>query len=185
MKKIEVNHKPYFADAIIIAICVLWLILLLPMTIHFGGELAMTAKSPTEKDSILAFAGFFPFVILFIIAGIEMYIDIRKTTVEYDTDKVKWKWLWLNYTINFSDLYSVNYRIVHKRKRYGGYTHRFEIVFHIKNGTIRLNDRIFAEDIDNIINGTPDNIRLMQLYRFIEAVCPGKCTGFVKNYDIF
>ena len=186
MKKIEVNHKPYFLDAIFITIYVLWLILLFPITINFGVDLAMTAKSPMENDSIIAFASFFPFVILFSIAGIEWCIKSIKTTVEYDIEKVHWEWLFSEHTVNFSDLNSVCYTVIHKRKRYGGYTHRFEMIFKLKDDKeLILNDYIELKDIDNSINGTTDNIKLMQLYRLIEAVCPEKCTGFVKNDDIF
>ena len=185
MKKLEVNHKPYFVDVIFITIYVLWLILLLPMTINFGGELAMTAKSPTEKDSIIAFAGFFPFIILFIIASIECYIKSIKTTVEYDIEKVHWEWLLSEHTVNFSDLNSVCYTVIHERTRYG-YNRRFEIVFCLTDSTeLRLNDRLESDDIDNSINGTPDNIKLMQLYRFIENIYPEKCSGFVKSNNIF
>lgn len=107
MKKIEVNHKPYFVDVIIIAIVVLWLISI-PIIANYGVELAMTAESPTKQDSILKITAFIPFIILFILGIVEVYIENRKTTVEYDTEKVHWKWLWIDYTVDFSDLHSVN-----------------------------------------------------------------------------
>ena len=183
MKKIQVNHKPYFIDVIIIAICVLWLISI-PIIANWGVELAMTAESPMKKDLIIKIAGFLPFIILFIIVGIECYIESRKTTVEYGAEKVHWKWLWIEYKVNFSDVDSIYYEIIHKRTRYG-YNHRFETVFHLKNDTtLILNDRLESEDIDNGINGTSDNIKLMQLYKFIENIYPEKASGFVKN-DIY
>lgn len=184
MKKIQVNHKPYFLGVIIIAICVLWLISI-PIIGNWGVELAMTAESPMKKDSIIKIAASLPFIILFIIWIVDVYIESRKTTVEYGAEKVHWKWLWINYTINFSDVDSVHYTIIHKRTRYG-YNHHFEIIFHLKNGsTLGLNDSLESEDIDNVINVTSDNIKLMQLYRFIEKFYPEKCSGFVKDDDIY
>ena len=165
MKKLEVNHTPEFLRDIAIALSVLWLILMFIIC-------SVMAK---------LIAVFLSIVILLIIIGIGCYIESRKTTVKYDTDKVKWKWLWLEYTADFCDVDSVHYTIVHERTRYG-YNRRFEIVFQLTDSTeLRLNDRLESDDIDNCINGITDNIRLMQLYRFIENVYPEKCTGFIKN----
>lgn len=122
----------------------------------------MNAESPKKQDLIIKIASFLPFIILFIIAGIDGYIESRKTTVEYGAEKVHWKWLWLDYTVNFSDVKSVHYTIIHKRTR-DGYKHRFEI-----------------ENIDNCINGKSNDVKLMQLYKFIKNICPEKSKGF-KN----
>ncbi|MDE6832718.1 MAG: hypothetical protein K2J39_00495 [Ruminococcus sp.] len=165
MKKLEVNHTPEFSRDIAIALSVLWLILMFIICCIMTKLIAV----------------FLSIVILLIIIGIGWYIDSRKTTVEYDTNKVKWKWLFLEYTADFNKVDSVHYTIVHERTRYG-YTHRFEIVFQLTDSMeLRLNDRLELNDIDNSINGVPDNIKLMQLYRFIENVYPEKCTGFIKN----
>lgn len=184
MKKLEVKYKPYFVDVIIIAICVLWLISI-PIIGNQGAELAMTAESPMKEDSIIKMAASLPFIILFIIWIVDVYIENRKTTVEYGAEKVHWKWLWINYTVNFSDVDSVHYTIIHKRTRYS-YNHRFEIIFHLKNGsTSILNDSLESEGIDSFIEGTNNDIKLMQLYKFIENIYPEKCSGFVKDNDIY
>ncbi|MBD5158976.1 MAG: hypothetical protein HDT23_01850 [Ruminococcus sp.] len=165
MKKLEVNHTPEFSRDIAIALAVLWVILMFIIC-------AVMAK---------VIAVFLSLVILLIIIGIGWYIDEQKTIVEYDSDKVKWKWFWLEYTADFNNVDSVHYTIVHQRTRYG-YNRRFEIVFQLNDSTeLRLNDRLNSDDIDDCINGITDNIRLMQLYRFIENVYPEKCTGFIKN----
>ncbi|MDE6832717.1 MAG: hypothetical protein K2J39_00490 [Ruminococcus sp.] len=109
-----------------------------------------------------------------IIFVIGCYIASRPTTVEYGAEKIYWKWLWYDNTVNFGDVKSVHYKVIHERTRYG-YNHRFEIVFRLKNGTtLRLNDTLELEDIDNSIDGTTDDIKLMQLYRFIEKLYPEK-----------
>ena len=168
MKKLEVNHTPDFIRDIAIALAILWIILMFIICSVIMSKLI---------------AVFLSITILLIIIGVGWYIDSRKTIIEYDTEKVHWKWLWLEYTADFSEIDSVHYTIVHERTRYG-YNHRFEIVFRLKNGTtLRLNDSLELEDIDNGINGITDNIKLMQLYRFIEKFYPEKCSGFSKtNY---
>lgn len=165
MKKIQVNHTPDFIRDIAIALSVLWIIFLFLIC-------SLMAKG---------IAVFLSLALLLIIIGIGWYIDCKETIVEYNAEKVHWKWLWIDYTANFSDIDYVHYTIIHERTRYG-YNRRFEIVFSLKNSKgLRLNDRLQSEDIDNCINGNPDNIELMQLYRFIENICPEKAQGFIKN----
>ncbi len=169
MKNFEVNHTPYFMRDIAITLSVIWVILMFIICVSMAELIAV----------------FLSIIILLIIIGIGCYIESRKTTVECDTEKIKWKWLFLEYTANFSDIESVHYTIVHERTRYG-YNRRFEIVFYLTNSTeLRLNDRLESDDIDDSISGNNDNIRLMQLYKFIENVCPEKCSGFVKNNDTY
>ena len=165
MKKLEVNHTPDFITAVVIVLALTWIISIFVFctTLEYATAL------------ILSIA------LLVFIVLIAFLIDECKTIVEYDTDKVKWKWLFLEYTADFNNLDSVHYTIVHERTRYG-YNHRFEMVFRLNDNTeLRLNDRLESDDIDDCINGITDNIRLMQLYRFIENVYPEKCTGFIKN----
>ncbi|MDE6035101.1 MAG: hypothetical protein K2G36_04245 [Ruminococcus sp.] len=165
MKKLEVNHTPDFITAIVIVLALTWIISIFVFCSVF--EYAITL--------ILSMA------LLVFIVMIGFIIDEQKTIVEYDIDKVKWKWFRLEYTADFNNLDSVHYTIIHERTRYG-YNRRFEIVFQLTDSTeLRLNDRLESNDIDDCINGITDNIRLMQLYRFIENVYPEKCTGFIKN----
>ena len=176
MKKFEVNYLPPICYVISTIVCVLWFI----SWFVIATICADLSISRNDKDMELI-AVFLPVAILMIIIFIFKCFESIQTTVEYDTDKIKWKWLRIEYTANFSDIKSVNYTIIHKRTRYG-YNHRFEIVFCLKNGTtLRLSDSLELEDIDNGINGITDDIKLMQLYRFIENVYPEKCTGFIKN----
>ncbi len=165
MKKIEVNHKPEFLNEIAISLSILWVISLFIIC-------SLMAK---------LMAVFLSLTILLIIIGIGVYIDSRKTIVEYDTEKVCWKWWGLTYTVNFSDLESVHYTIIHKRTRYD-YSGRFEIVFKVEDDELRLSDDLTTENIDNCINGNTDNIKLMELYKFIENVCPEKSKGFIKDF---
>lgn len=169
MKKIEVNHTPDCVKGIAIALTFLWVISIFLICSLTTKEIAM----------------FLSLTILLIIIGVSWYIDCKETIVEYNAEKVNWKWLWIDYTANFSDIDYVHYTIIHERTRYG-YNRRFEIVFSLKNSKgLRLNDRLQSEDIDNCINGNPDNIELMQLYKFIENLYPEKCSGFIKNNDTY
>lgn len=162
MKKIQVIHTPDFVKGIDISLVVLWVM-----------SIFLICSLTTKKISILL-----SLTILLIIFGVSWYIDCKETIVEYNAEKVHWKWLWIDYTANFSDIDYVHYTIIHERTRYG-YNRRFEIVFSLKNSKgLRLNDRLQSEDIDNCINGNPDNIKLMQLYRFIEKFYPEKTIGF-------
>ncbi|MDE6539743.1 MAG: hypothetical protein K2K66_06090 [Ruminococcus sp.] len=146
MKKFEVTHTPDFIRDIAIALSVLWIISIFIICYTIMAKLI---------------AVFLSIAILLIIIGVGWYIDNRKTTVEYDTEKVHWKWLWLEYTANFSEIDSVYYTIVHERTR-SGYNRRFEIVFYLKNcEELRLNERLQSEDIENYINCTPDNMKLI------------------------
>ena len=63
------------------------------------------------------------------------------------------------------------------------YFRYFELVFKIKDHEFKLNDKLKTEDIENSINGSSDNIKLMQLYRFIENIYTEKSKGFVKTGD--
>ena len=165
MKKLEVNHTPDFTNAIVIVLAFMWIIPVFVFCIALEYATAL----------ILSMA------LLVFIVMIGFIIDEQKTVVEYDSDKVKWKWFRLEYTVDFNNVDSVHYTIVHQRTRYG-YNRRFEIVFQLNDSPeLRLNDRLNSDDIDDCINGITDNIRLMQLYRFIENVYPEKCTGFIKN----
>lgn len=165
MKKIEVNHTPYFIRGIEIAIAFLW-----------AGLIVFLCSVKSDSVMWVSTVGV---LIMLIIASV---MNDRKTIVEYDTETIRWKWLWLTYTVNLNEMLSVHYTIVSKRTR-GGYTRRLEIVFNVKEGTLRLNDRLKTEDIENYINGTPDDIHLMKLYNFIEKTCPEKSHGFTKTSD--
>lgn len=164
MKKIEVNHTPDFMTPVAIAMIILWVI-----------STVIICYNTSEVTALFLSMG-----ILMAILGVAVYTDCTKTTVEYDDNKIRWKWLWLTYTVNFKEMESVYYTIVSERTR-GGYIRRFEIVFKVKDNELRLNDRLRTEDIENSINGTPEDIQLMQLYKFIENICPEKCSGFVKS----
>lgn len=162
MEKIQVNHSPAsYAKKFAITFLFLWVIFTLIVI--------------NTKYNILLSSGF-----LFIIIGIAIYIDYKKTTVEYDTEKIQWKWLWFEYTVNFKDMTSFYYTIISERTR-GGYVRHFEICFIVKNNEFKLNDLIKTEDIENSINGTPDNIHLMKLFKFIENIYPEKSEGFKRT----
>ena len=167
MNKIQVNHTPDFIKGLAIAFAFLWIISTFIICYTMAKLIAV----------------FLSITILLIIIGVGWCIDYRKTTVEYDAEKIHWKWLWLDYKVNFSDIDSVNYTIIHQRTRYG-YNHRFEIVFQLKDCTqSRLNDSLESEDIENCINDNSDNIKLMKLYKFIENIYPEKSGGFIKTSD--
>ena len=95
-------------------------------------------------------------------------------------NKIHWKWLWFSYTVHFNEMESVYYTITTQRTRYGD-IRRFEIRFRFKDNEMKLNDLIQTEDIENCIRGKADEMQLMQLYKFIENVCPDKSKGFVKT----
>ena len=164
MKKIEVTHSPNFVKAITIALFLFWII----ATVVFGNIFAKNTAL-----TLLLSAGLMAAVVLIV-----AFLSCAKTTVEYDTEKIRWKWLWLKYTVNYNEMDSVYYTVVSQFARYG-YDRRLEIVFTVKNMELKLNDRIETEDIENCISGTSD-FRLIMLYKFIESVCPEKAKGFVR-----
>ncbi len=165
MNKIQVNYAPDFIKGIAIFLTVLWVIFMLSVCYII------------PKFAMLLSMGF-----LFLIIGIGFYIDSRKTTVEYDTEKIRWKWLWFEYTVNFEDMESFYYTIVSERTR-GGYIRRFEIGFNVKNTELKLNDELGTDDIESAVNGVTDDIMLLQVYKFIENICPEKAEGFVKTSE--
>ncbi len=176
MKKFEVNYLPPICNIIATIVYTLWFISWF-VIVSICVDLSI---SRNNKDMELI-GIFLPVAILMIIIFVSKCIESISTTVEYGAEKVHWKWLRIEYTVNFSDIESVNYKIIHQRTRYG-YNHRFEIVFNLKNGTtLKLSDSLELEDIDNGINGITDDIKLMQLYRFIEKFYPEKASGFVKS----
>ena len=87
MKKIQVSHTPDFMKGVAITFAFLWVIFL------------FIVCDIIPKFHVLLSLGF-----LLLIIGISCYIDSRKTTVEYDTEKIHWKWLWFNYRVNFEDM---------------------------------------------------------------------------------
>lgn len=163
MNKIEVNHTPDFMNGLTILLTLLW------------GVFTFCACFIASEIALMLSMGF-----LFVIIGIALFVDFRKTIVEYDTQKIHWKWLCLDYTLNFADIDSFYYTIVSERTRYG-YNRRFEVVFKVNDETLRLNDRLKTEDIENSISGNSGNIKLMQLYKFIENICPEKSEDFIKT----
>lgn len=176
MKKFEVNYLPPICNVISTIVYVLWFI-----SLFVSAIISVNLSISRNDKSIESIGTFLSLAILVIIIFVFNRIESIPTTVEYGAEKVHWKWLRIEYTANFSDVASVNYKIIHNRTRYG-YNHRFEIVFHLKNGTIlKLSDSLELEDIDNGINGITDDIKLMQLYRFIEKFYPEKALGFVKS----
>ncbi len=46
---------------------------------------------------------------------------------------------------------------------------------------MKLNDLIKTKDIENCIHGKADELQLMQLYKFIETICPERSKGSVKT----
>ena len=120
---------------------------------------------------------------IFLIA-VTVYCMNKKDVVEYNVEKIQWKWLRFTHTVKFNEMQYVYYTIIDKSSRYG-HIRRLEIVFTMNNDEeLKLTDSLTTEDIENCISGTPDNIKLMQLYKFIENIYPEKCSGFVKN-DIY
>lgn len=86
-------------------------------------------------------------------------------------------------TVKFNEMQYIYYTIIDRASRYG-HTRRLEIVFTMNNGEkLKLTDNLTTEDIENCISGIPDNIKLMQLYRFIEKFYPEKAEGFTKTDD--
>lgn len=113
---------------------------------------------------------------IFLIA-VTVYCMNKKDVVEYNVEKIQWKWLRFTRTVKFNEMQYVYYTIIDRASRYG-HTRRLEIVFTMNNGEkLKLTDNLTAEDIGNCISGTPHNIRLMQLYRFIEKFYPEKAMG--------
>lgn len=167
MNKIQVNHTPDFMKGVAIFFAFLWVIFI------------FIVCGIIPKFAMLLSLGF-----LLLIIGISCYIDSRKTTVEYDTEKIHWKWLWFEYTINFEDMKSFYYTIVSERTR-GGYIRRFELIFWLKDGELKLNDELRTEDIESAINGITDDIELLQLYKFIENIYPKKAEGFIKTSETY
>lgn len=165
MNKIQVNHAPDFIKGIAIFLMVLWVIFI--FSVYYI----------IPKFAMLLSMGF-----LFLIIGIGFYIDSKKNTVEYDTEKIRWKWLWFEYTVNFEDMESFYYTIVSKRTR-GGYIRRFEIGFNVKNRELKLNDELDTDEIESAVNGVTDDIKLLQMYKFIEDIYPEKAEGFVKTSE--
>lgn len=164
MKEIKVNHTPDFMKPVAIAMIILWVI-----------STVIICYNTSEVTAMFLSMG-----ILMAILGVAVYIDCTKTIVEYNTETIRWKWLFLTYEVNFKEMESVHYTIVSERTRYG-YNRHFEIVFKVKDNELQLNNKLNTEDIENSINGTPEDIKLMQLYKFIEGICPEKCSGFVKT----
>lgn len=167
MNKIQVNHTPDFMKGVTIAFAFLWVILI------------FIVCGIIPKFHVLLSLGF-----LLVIIGISCYIDSRKTTVEYDTEKIHWKWLWFDYTVNFEDMESFYYTIVSKQTR-GGYIRRFEIGFNVKNRELKLNDELDTDEIESAVNGVTDDIKLLQMYKFIEDIYPKKAEGFIKTSETY
>ncbi len=164
MKTIAVKYTPDFMNAAAVSIFIVWIVL--------------TVVICSVMDQFLAVL--LLLVNLFGMIGICFYLDGIKTIVEYDTEKIHWKWLWFSYTVHFNEMESVYYTITTQRTRYDD-IRRFEIRFCIKDNEMKLNDLIQTEDIENCIHGKADEMQLMQLYKFIENVCPEKSKGFVKT----
>lgn len=165
MKNIKVRHTPDFMNEVVISFVILWGLL-----VFF---LCGAVKSYFVAVLVIL-------VLWFAMIGFAIFLDKMKTAVEYDTEKVRWKWLWLAYTVDLNEMGSVYYTITSRRSRYGS-TRLFEIRFNIGDSELKLNDILAAEDIENCINGKAEDIQLMQLYKFIENICPEKSKGFVKT----
>lgn len=161
MKKFKLTQTSDFICSTATVISVLWVLLMFGVFMEF----------PNIATIVLMLI-----VPIFLIAVI-IYCMGKKTIVEYNVEKVQWKWLRFTRTVKFNEMQYVYYTIIDQSSRYG-HTRRLEIVFTMNNGEkLKLTDNLTTEDIKNCINGTPDNIRLMQLYRFIEKFYPEKASG--------
>ncbi len=168
MKKFELTQTSDFICSTAMVISVFWVFLMLGVFIAF----------PNIFIIVLMLI-----VPIFLIAVI-IYCMGKKTIVEYNVEKIQWKWLRFTRTIKFNEMQYVYYTIIDESSRYG-HIRRLEIVFTMNNGEkLKLTDILTKEDIENFISGTPDNIRLMQLYKFIENIYPEKSSGFLKTSEI-
>lgn len=161
MKKFELTQTSDFICSTATVISVLWVLLM------FG--------------VFLVFPNIFVIVLMVIVPifliAIIIYCIGKKTIVEYNVEKIQWKWIRFTRTVRFSEMKYVYYTIIDQSSRYG-HIRRLEIVFTMNNSEkLKLTDNLVKEDIENCISGTPDNIRLMQLYRFIEKFYPEKAIG--------
>lgn len=167
MKKFELTQTSDFICSTATVMSVFWVLLMLGVFIEF----------PNIATIVLMLI-----VPIFLIVVI-IYCMGKKTVVEYNVEKVQWKWLRFTHTVKFNEMQYVYYTIIDRASRYG-HTRRLEIVFTMNNGEkLKLVDNLTTEDIENCISGTSDNIRLMQLYRFIEKFYPEKAEGFTKTND--
>lgn len=165
MKKIEVKHTSDF-------ICIITMI---SSFVLIYLMLAIFIFLPNIVTLLLFFLSIFLLLVV-------MYFNRKKTVVEYNAEKIQWKYFFHSYNVKFSEINHVHYTTIHAHTQSDGYNHRFEIVFNLKNdSTLRLNDSLTGEDIDNCIIGIIDNIKLMQLYKFIENIYPEKAQGFIKT----
>ncbi|MDE6666462.1 MAG: hypothetical protein K2K14_09840 [Ruminococcus sp.] len=165
MKKFELTQTSDFICSTAMVISVFWVFLMLGVFIEF----------PNISTIVLMLI-----VPIFLIAVIIYCMD-KKTIVEYNVEKIQWKWLRFTRTVKFNEMQYVYYTIIDKSSRYG-HIRSLEIVFTMNNGEkLKLTDILTKEDIENFISGTPDNIRLMQLYKFIENIYPEKSNGFIKT----
>lgn len=161
MKKFELTQTSDFICSTTTVISILWVFFMSTVLIDFTNIFTI----------VLTFI-----VPIFLIAVI-IYCMGKKTIVEYNVEKIQWKWLRFTRTVKFNEMQYVYYTIIDKSSRYG-HIRRLEIVFTMNNGEkLKLADNLTTEDIENCISGTPNNIRLMQLYRFIEKFYPEKAMG--------
>lgn len=167
MKRFELTQTSDFICSTAVVTSVLWVFLMFGVFIEF----------PNIATIVLMLI-----VPIFFIAVI-IYCMGKKTIVEYNAEKIQWKWLRFTRTVKFNEMQYVYYTIIDRASRYG-HTRRLEIVFTMNNGEkLKLADNLTTEDIENCISGTPNNIKLMQLYRFIENIYPEKAEGFTKTDD--
>ncbi|MCM1315957.1 MAG: hypothetical protein NC040_06595 [Muribaculaceae bacterium] len=170
MKKFELTYTSDLICSIATVISVFWVHLMVGVFMVF----------PNIATIVLMFI-----VPIFLIA-ITIYCMNKKTVVEYDAEKIQWKWLWFTHMVNFNKMCSVHYTIVNKYSRYRRPTRLVEIVFTMNDGKkLRLNNSLTIEYIESSVKDTPDNIKFMELYKFIENIYPEKCSGFVKSNNIF
>lgn len=161
MKKFELTQTSDSICSIATVMSVFWVFLMFGVFIEF----------PNIATIVLMLI-----VPIFLIVVI-IYCMSKKTIVEYNVEKIQWKWLRFIRTVKFNEMQYVYYTIIDRASRYG-HTRRLEIVFTMNNGEkLKLTDNLTGEDIGNCISDTPDNIKLMQLYRFIEKFYPEKAMG--------
>ncbi|MCM1315958.1 MAG: hypothetical protein NC040_06600 [Muribaculaceae bacterium] len=161
MKKFELTQTSDSICSTATLISIFWVILMFGVFVEF----------PNISTIVLMLI-----VPIFLIAVI-IYCMGKKTIVEYNVEKIQWKWFRFTRTVKFNEMQYVYYTIIDQSSRYG-HIRRLEIVFTMNNGEkLKLTDSLTKEDIENCISGTPNNIRLMQLYRFIEKFYPEKASS--------
>lgn len=159
------------------------MIMTITVVLSFGLWMLPMCLSYNEKMTDYALVG----TIAGIVIGLLLLVEVgsTKTLVKLGDDGViRCIWLFYSWEIDLAKTESFCYSVRPHRAR-GGTVYTLDILFVVMKGDWKdetgLNVNVDVKTLNKLISGDTENIDLMKIYRYAEAMYPNKARGMVES----